>query len=162
MKSFFSDKSLTGAVFALSVIFLMLCLTPQSHAQTITENIPLSFGRFVLVDNNAVRRLRIRTNCTENADLEYMFIIEPECGNYTVTGYPPFTPLTVTLSNGALNGPGANIFRLRALTTVPTTITTDATGEATFDVRGRLDSTGNGGTYIDGGYTGTFTITVTD
>ncbi|NCO04196.1 MAG: DUF4402 domain-containing protein [Alphaproteobacteria bacterium] len=162
MKSLFSGKKYIGAAFILFLGLGSLSVTKHSHAQTITENIPLSFGRFVLVDNNAVRRLRIRTNCTENADPEYMFIIDPQCGNYTVTGYPPFTPLTVTLANGALNGPGANIFRLRALATVPTTITTDATGEATFEVRGRLDSSGNGGGYIDGGYTGSFTMTVTD
>lgn len=162
MKFLFSAKFFWTLV---PIAFGLICIVGvpvTAHAQVITQNVPLSFGRFVLVDNNAIRRLRIRASCAPNADPEYMFIIDPQCGNYTVTGYPAFTPLTVTLANGALNGPGANIFTLRNLRTVPTSITTDASGEATFDVRGVLRSSGNGGAYIDGGYTGTFTMTITD
>ena len=145
-----------GSFIALALFIFV----KPAKAQVVTENITLDFGRFVIVDNSAVRRLRIRNNCTANPDPEFMIISPPRCGNYTVSGYPPFTPLTIALANSSLNN-GPTPFNLRNLRTIPNNVTTDALGEATFEVRAQLRSDGSGGSYIDGTYIGNFTMTIT-
>lgn len=136
---------------------------PQANAQTITENQPLSFGTFAIVNNGSVSRLRMQNNGNYNADPAFMVIDPPQRGSYTVTGYPPNTPLTVSFTNTNLAGPGATTFQLRNLRTVPNNnIRTDALGEATFFVIGNLRSTGTGIVYSNGRHTGNYTIDVTD
>ena len=157
MKPYFNNKYILH-LFTLTVA--LLSASNNVSAQVITQNQPLDFGRFVIVDNAAVRTLEIRTDCMASPDPEFMLITDVQCGNYTVSGYPPFTPLTVTFVDTNLNN-GPVPFTLTSLATVPTSITTDATGEVTFNVRAQLRSDGTGGSYIDGAYSGNFTIIVT-
>lgn len=133
----------------------------NSYAQVITENTPLDFGRFVLVDNAAPRTLQLLPGGGFVADPQYMFLIDPQMGNVTVSGYPPATPLTVTVSTTALNNGGGANFSTSATFTNPAVIVTDGAGEVTFDVGATLTSDGGGGVHTDGGFTGTYTITVT-
>ncbi|MAZ76799.1 MAG: hypothetical protein CMH31_05805 [Micavibrio sp.] len=153
-------------LFNVKIFFtlVLLSLTFQgsnSHAQTITENQPLDFGRFVLVDNAAPRRIRLLPSCSFNADPEYLFFTDPQCGSYTITGQAPNTTLTVNITTTTMtNGGGANFVTLSTFTR-PNMVRTDALGEVTFEIGATMDSDGGGSTHIDGAYNGTYTITVT-
>ncbi|MAQ71230.1 MAG: hypothetical protein CL565_03450 [Alphaproteobacteria bacterium] len=153
-----------GRVFIYSLLLLAWALSiPQAKSQTITENQPLSFGTFAIVNNGSVSRLRVLNNGSYNADPAFMIISPPQRGSYTVTGYPPNRRLTVTFTNTYLNGPGATTFRLRNLGTVPNNnIRTNALGEASFFVVGTLESTGSGIVYSNGRHSGNYTIDVTN
>lgn len=147
-------------LFSVSALLLLL-LSLNVHAQTITENRPLNFGRFALVDNAAPRTLQLLPSDTYVADPQYMFLIDPQAGNITVSGYPPATPLTVNITTTALNNGGGASFTTLSTFTDPAVITTDAFGEATFDIGATLRSDGGGSTHSDGNFNGTYTITIT-
>jgi hypothetical protein len=155
MKSRFNAKLLLG--FAL---FALAFQTQEARAQILTENTPLDFGRFVLVDNAATRTIQINAGGGFTADPQYMFFIDPQAGNFTVTGYGAGVPLTVTITPSPLNNGGGANFTIVSTATDPAAIVTDGAGEATFDLVATLDSDGGGLGHNEGGFTGTYTIMV--
>jgi len=155
-------KYLFNVKIFLTLVLLSLTFQGSiSHAQTITENQTLDFGRFALVDNAAPRTIQLLPGGGFVADPQYMFLIDPQMGNVTVDGYPPATPLTVTVSTIALNNGGGANFSTSATFTNPAVIVTDGAGEVTFDVGATLTSDGGGAIHNEGGFTGTYTITIT-
>lgn len=156
MKSRFNVR-----IFLCNFIFALTSLSTVSHAQTITQNAPLDFGRFAIVDNAAPRTLQLLSSGSYVADPQYMFLADPQLGNFTVDGYLPGTPLTVTVTAVPLNNGGGANFVMSSTFTNPAVITADGSGEATFDVGATITSDGGGGVHSDGGFTGTYTITVT-
>ena len=158
MKLLYKNKQLS--FFAI----LILCIFSSNIAQgqTITINTPLDFGRFVLVDNAAPRNITLLAGGGFVADSEYLFFIDPQMGNITVNGYPPATPLTVTVGTTTLNpvGAGTANFTTSSTFTDPAVITTDGTGSVTFDVGAILSSDGGGVTHTDVNYNGMFTVNV--
>lgn len=147
------------------VLLLFLCAFPLSEAvsQTITENQPLTFGRYVMADNSAPRTIELLPGGGYTADPEYIFFTEPELGNITVDSYPPSTVLTITIgtTNLVRSGGGGAKFSLTNGFTVPAVVTTDGTGSATFDIGATLTSDGTGVTHTDNNYSGTYSVTVT-
>lgn len=145
--------------------FCLTCLyflDNQANAQTITENQPLSFGKIVLVNNAAPRQIKLFPAGSYTADPEYIFFTDPQLGNITVDGYPPATPLNVTVGVTNLTGGGSPaLFSIQSTFTNPASITTDGTGSATFDVGATLISDGSGASFTDNLYDGTYTVTVT-
>ncbi len=159
MKLLFSVRFL---LFPLLLLALLSIVAP-AQAQTITINQPLDFGRFVLADNTAPRVITLLSGGGFSADAEYIFFIDPEMGNVTVDGYPPATPLTVSVGTTSVDpvGFGSANFATSSTFTDPATIITDGTGSVTFDVGAVLTSDGGGVTHTDVTYNGTFSITVT-
>ena len=101
--------------------------TGQAQAQTITENQVLSFGQVVLVDNAASRQIALLPGGGFTADPQYIFFSNPQLGNITVDGYPPATPLTVTVGTTNLNplGGGSTNFSIGSTFTDPAVVVTD-------------------------------------
>ncbi len=157
MKSLYSVKALLAAFVALFIY------VGTAQAQTITINTPLDFGRFVLADNAAPRNITLLPGGSFSADPQYIFFIDPQMGNVTVDGYPPATPLTVTVGVTSLNpvGAGTANFTTSSTFTDPAVIVTDGSGSVTFDVGSVLSSDGGGVTHTDVNYNGTFTVNVT-
>lgn len=131
-------------------------------AQTITENSPLSFGKIVIINNNAAHEITQQSDGGYIADPEFLFFDEPEMGNVSVTGYAPATVLNVALgvSPLRLDGSGVAGFQIDTLYTHPATIVTDSNGDARFDVGATLSSSGVGALMTNGAYEGTYTLTV--
>ncbi len=147
----------------LTFIALLLILVPSfGRAQTITQNQPLTFGKVALTDNSIPRVVTLVAGGTYTADPEYVFFNDPQLGNFTVDGYPPATPLTVSISTTTLTpmmGGGAN-FAVASTFTDPGVVVTDGTGSVTFDVGAIMSSDGSGSTHVDDLYEGTYTIMV--
>ena len=133
-----------------------------ANSQTITIDTPLSFGRFVMVDNTAPRAINLLPNGGFTADAQYIFFTNPQMGTVIVDDFPSSSTLNVSVGLANLNnGGGLASFSTASTFTNPATVTTDNTGSATFDVGTTLLSDGGGSTHIDGKYNGVFTITVT-
>lgn len=140
---------------------ISIVLISTAHAQKITENQPLRFGKIVLIDNNAPRQIELFPSGTYSADPEFIFFTDPQLGNITVDGYTPGTNLTVTVGVTNLTKGGSAIFTTSNSFTNPASVVADGTGSATFDVGATLTSDGNGGSFSDGSYTGNYSVTVT-
>lgn len=156
-------KHCNAKLFFLTLFSLCLLTAQEATAQTITQNTPLSFGQVVLVDNAAPRQIVLLPGGGFTADPQYVFFTPPQLGNFTVSGYGPGVPLTVTVGITNLNpiGGGTANFSTSSTFTNPATVTTDGAGEVTFDVGATLSSDGGGSTHMDDLYNGTYTITVT-
>lgn len=131
-------------------------------AQTLTENISLSFGKVVLTDNSSSHRIILLSSGGFTADPQYIFFSEPRLANVTVDGYPPSTPLTVSVGTTNLNksGGGSAFFFTSDVFTNPAIIVTDSFGSATFDVGATLSSNGSGSNFVNNNYQGNYTVTV--
>lgn len=150
---------IASAVFCLTLVTFLPRL---GHAQTIIENHPLTFGKFVLSNNNAQHEIMLQQNGTFIADPSYIFFEDPQLATITVEDYAPLQPLFVTVGTTVLlpsMGGGAN-FSVSDSFTVPEVIITDANGSATFDVGASLTSNGNGNIHSDSRYQGTYNISV--
>lgn len=147
------------------ILFCALLTLPyQAVAQNITENARLSFGKVVLVDNNAQREIILNPGGGYTADPQYIFFTDPQLANISVDGYTPNTTLTVTLGTANLTRPGGGsaFFSIGDVFTNPAIIVTDPLGSATFEVGATLTSNGNGAVFTDNNYDGTYTVTVTE
>lgn len=156
----------SNSFLLISGLALCLC-SAQGHAQTITINDPVRFGKISMRNNSAPRELRLLTDGGYIADPAYVIhASEPELGRVTITGYPVNHPMDITIDVastviGISGGGGAPAtFTLVDPFTVPATVTTDMTGSATFEVGATLRSDGSGNTYIDASYLGSFDVTV--
>ncbi len=164
MKNGFNkNKRLKAFIFICAVSVLSLSTSKILSAQTITENIPLTFGKVVIIDNNAVREIELFPSGTFTADPEYIFFSEPVLANITVDGYAPFTTLSIDVSTTTLNKPGGGsaFFSVSDVFTNPAIVETDATGSATFEVGGTLSSNGSGAGFANADYEGIYSVAVT-
>ncbi len=159
MKSLCSAKTFLFNSLLLASILLG---NAPTFAQAITENSPLTFGKFIITNNAAIRQIELLSGGGFNADPEYVFFIDPQMGNVTVTGYPPATPLTVTVGVTDLDPMGGGVvnFSTGVTFTNPAAIVTDGAGEVTFDVGATLSSDGSGSTHTDDDYDGIYSIVV--
>jgi len=150
-------------IFACLVVF-SICLfnINKASAQTITENISLSFGKIVLVDNSTAKTVELLPSGSYLADPDYIFFSEPRLGNITVDGYPPLTPLIVSIGTTTLDSTGGGLasFTTSDTFTNPAILITDLSGSITFDVGAKLTSDGSGAIFTDNDYEGVYTINV--
>lgn len=159
MKKLFSSNH----TFILS--FLAFCgflfCSNFSYAQTVTADIPLSFGRFVLVDFNTIGEITINTDGTFSKNSNVYTIDEPTRGEYSITDADANALFTITVpSSVTLGGGTAGSFTLDNITVRPTTLMTDGGGNASFTLTGRLRSSGGGTFYSDDVYSDSFMITL--
>ena len=145
-------------------LLFITCIIGASgvFAQTITENSPLTFGKLVLVNNASVKDVILLPSGAYTADPDFIFFSDPQLGNITVDGYPPFATLSVSVSDTTLNslGGGSANFSTSATFTNPAVVVTDATGSVTFDVGATMSSDGGGAIFTDNDYEGVYTVIV--
>lgn len=151
-------------IIFICLVFLIMCVLAirSASSQTITENTSLSFGKIVLVDNASAKIVELLPSGSYLADPDYIFFSEPRLGNITVDGYPPSTPLSVSIGTTTLNSTGGGLatFTTSDTFTNPAIIVTDLSGTATFDIGAKLSSDGSGAIFTDNDYEGVYTINV--
>jgi hypothetical protein len=159
MKLFLSDR-------ALLFLACLLCITgpfniSKALAQTtITTVTPLNFGVIAIRDWASVGRVTINPGGSFTYNSNVYLLQNPERGEYRIDGAPANTIYTVTLPlNAILMGPGGN-FILDDFGVEPALLITNAAGEDTFYIIGRLQTQGGGIIYNDGSYNSVFTVTV--
>lgn len=151
---------LSDRVSGLALLFIIICGVCPARAQTVVETQPLSFGKIAIQSGAAVARITITTAGGYTTNGRIYVIDPPTRGEYDLTGGPPNSPYTITLPASVnLTGPGGP-FTLDNLVVRPTTLQTNASGDDSFRITGRLRTLGGGTPYGDGAYSGTVTITI--
>lgn len=148
------------------LIFTVCCFVALSslqvaHAQTITEIIPFNFGTIALTDNASPKYITVARNGTVIIDPAILLVgPSPVPAEYSLTGFPPSTALTVSITDATLtSGLSPETFSLSQYeyTANPGT---DGAGNYTLDIGYRLATNGSGSMYTDATYSGTLLITV--
>ncbi|BCD96887.1 DUF4402 domain-containing protein [Marinagarivorans cellulosilyticus] len=141
-------------------IFIALVLViPSLCIAAVTEEQAISFGSFAIAANDAQSSIVISKN---GGTPVYSYKIYPlmhgQPGQYRLSAYPAFTPLVININDFVLQRTGAPNLLIEDFTHDP--IITDGSGEALLDLGASLKTTGLGGSYGDGNYTGTMNITI--
>lgn len=151
--------ALSGAVaaFACPAGFL------PAAAQTVVELDPLSFGTFVVPSNAAVSTLTVPLNGSVSTTGSIIALTQGVAGRYRVGGLPGNAIVDIDITAAPLFGPAlppSQYFQITAFDHPPT-VTTNASGTATFRLGATLSTSGSGVPYTDSTYTGTIDVTVT-
>lgn len=143
------------------IAFLCLITYNTALAQSITETTSISFGTFVLKDNNAVHTLSFTWTETVTPDPEFIIITNPSRGEYAITGFPASSPLSVSIQNADMTKDGLGVGEHFFITNYDhNAVTTDGSGAATLYIGGDLETSGSMAMYTDGNHTDTINITV--
>lgn len=148
-------------LFTLTFFGLIACglLYTAPCRAAITEEQPLSFGSFAIAKNDAVSTLKVpHVGGIPIATYKLFPLTRAQPGHYRLTAYPPFTPLMINISNFQLGLGASPLLYVEDFTFDP--VNTNASGTALLKIGATLKTTGLGGTYGDGGYSGTLNITV--
>ena len=147
------------------ILFSTIFIPQHAVAQTLTELNPLSFGRTVMRNNNSTSEITLTSAGSFTADNAYIFFTVPNLGEYNASGHTANTQLAVNITTPSLspdNG-GAAIFTLVDPFTVPATVTTNGSGEASFFIGATVRSDGSGTIpQNNGNYTGDIIVTITE
>lgn len=141
-----------------SIIFAICWLSLPSFA-AITELQPLTFGEFALGPNDAESTLRVPYDGSKpRASYKLFPITLGQPGSFQLSAYPAWTFLMITIMDFDLTSGASQPLHVEDFT-FPT-IQTDADGNAVLPIGATLKTTGAGGSYGDGNYTGTMNITI--
>lgn len=144
--------------------FALLALSsPALWAQSITEIQQLDFGRFAIGSNSLVSTLSVPADGTPPRPTGTIYIIEPGSrGIYQLSGYPPETALTITISASGMttvNQRGAESFSINNIDSA-LIVMSSTTGSATLYLGATLQSSGSGTGYANLDYRATINVTV--
>jgi hypothetical protein len=144
-------------------ILCWLATTTTAVAQPlIEEQQPLNFGTLAIASNSPVSRFTYpRTGTNINIEGQFALIASGSPGLYRFTGFPAYTPLSVSLNNTTLTPSGGGFFEPLTVDNYDfAELTTDAQGEAELSLGARLNTTGNGISYVDAPYSSTTVLRV--
>ncbi len=159
MKSSCKDRKYLRGVLGVGFFLSLLCAIP-SFAQTITPVTDLDFGVIAIRDYNAVGRVTLLPGGAFNYNSNVYIHEPPTRGEYLIQGFPANSFYTVTLpASVPLVGAGTS-FTLDNFVVEPAVLFTDASGDDTFYIIGRLQTQGGGIVYLDATYGVTFPVTV--
>ena len=145
-------------LFLLIFTITNLLIYSKSFA-AITEEQPLSFGSFAIGKNDAVSTLKIpHASGIPTATYKMFPLTRGQPGIFRLTAYPAFSPLMINITNFQLNLGASPILYIEDFTFDP--VNTNAAGEAILTIGATLKTSGLGGNYGDGNYSGTMNITV--
>lgn len=145
------------------VIFICSIAPDYSHSQPLIEELErLSFGTLAIPSNASVSRYTFPYT-GNNALVEGRFVElnAGRPGRYRLSGFPAFTPLSVTLNTSTLTAAEVGL-------TEPLTVdnyeasqtTTDEQGNAELSLGARLNTSGSGNGYADSSYSGSSTLRI--
>lgn len=150
-------------LYALLLFLSAVINIDALHAESITEEQPLSFGKFAITDNNIVSTMTIPYTGLPPSITGNIIPIEPGlAGHYRLGGFPAYVLFAITVTSSNLTKGGTGLpegFVLDNYSHHPA-LTANADGEALLKLGARLNSTGSGTGYVDAPYSGIITITV--
>jgi hypothetical protein len=152
-------------LFALTAALIIVGCPRPAPAATLTTIRQLNFGTLGMHNNNGVYSITVRTDNTFTHDPNIVFGVDPQCGEYLMTGLPTNDSLNVTITSPGDASPdigGSPDFTSGSYTTSPPngSLTSNGSGQATLYVGATMKTLGNGTYYHTGHYTGSFDLTV--
>lgn len=149
----------------LPLVFILifgLCPLSNVSAQTITVTKNISFGEFVLRNNDAPRIYTMSNLGAPTYDSAFLIISAGTNGEYALSMPGPHpNALGISVESGLMtlnNSGGGMIFTFDNITY--NNPSTDLSGNATLFVGGRLTTSGSGIMYLDGAFYDMIDITV--
>lgn len=145
-------------------VFLIFALLSLRTVADVTIVEPLSFGKIAISDNSIVSTLAISRNNTIQSSNNIHVIIPGEAAEILVDNIGANIALNInaTVTNDFAHelGLGGAAFTLNSLDYQPTIIT-DSFGRKVFRLGASLQTSGLGGSYIDGNHSATITLDIT-
>ncbi|MBR0565932.1 DUF4402 domain-containing protein [Azoarcus sp. L1K30] len=116
----------------------------------------LDFGTFALRSNSAVSALRLSASSKVTSSGDIIPVGGAIAGNYHLRGFPASVVLSFELDNTLMSEGGFGLPEHFQISTyeVPSSLVTNAAGEADFSIGARLQSSGSGAPYGDAPYSG--------
>lgn len=144
----------------LFLITLLLCLGTATARADINTIQPLSFGKWVIANNRAVRSIIVSPSGTYSASSGVIMIAPPQQGIYQIGDLPANSVINnvTVIETSPLRGGGPRSFTTDDYQ-VAFPPATDATGHATVTIGATAHTSGDGGGYNDAIYTGTLELT---
>lgn len=121
----------------------------------VTVDVPLDFGLLAVKSNLAVSTLLVAPSGAITFSGDILAIGGVLRGEYRMTGFPPNTPLEVTLDDASLSAGGLGLPELLLVTDYDSpSVVTDALGEAQVLLGATLKTNASGVMYVDAPYSG--------
>lgn len=146
--------------FAFQALMFLVVFVPDPSGAQVSVQQALSFGEFLMTNNNAQHDITVNPDGTYSYDAAYVEIVAPQRGEYLFTGMAPSTAITgvtvaqdTPLMNGARNFQMVNFQVIRPGST-------DPAGEALIFLGATARSSGSTGAYPDQTYTGVIDIVI--
>ncbi|MFT6308518.1 MAG: hypothetical protein ACJA0Z_003692 [Halioglobus sp.] len=148
--------------FFLTILFWLATTTAALSQPLIEEQQRLNFGTLAIAANASVSRFTYpRTGSNINIEGQFALIAVGSPGLYRFTGFPAYTPLTISLNSTMLTALGGGFFEPLTVDNYDfAELTTDAQGEAQLSLGAHLSTTGNGSSYVDAIYSSTTVLRV--
>lgn len=148
--------------FFLTILFWLATTNAAVSQPLIEEQQRLNFGTLAIAANTSVSRFTYpRTGANINIEGQFVLISNGSPGRYSFSGFPAFTTLSVSLNTTTLTAGGTGIPEPLTVDNYDfAALTTDAQGEAELSLGARLNTSGNGGSYVDALYSGTTVLRV--
>ena len=158
--------SITAAYLRQSLrlaVFVWVATTTDAISQPlIEEQQRLDFGMLAVGENTTVSRFTYpQTGNNISIEGQFVLISRGTPGRYRFSGFPAFTTLSVSIVNTTLTAGETGIPNLLTVDNyIFAEPTTDALGVAELSLGARLNTSGNGGSYVDAPYDGTTVLRV--
>lgn len=144
------------------LIFMMILMqtAPALCDPALSEGDLLSFGEFA-VTSNAVQSIVIAPDGSQTVDPGITKLLPGRAGSYHLSSFAASIPVSASVADTTLAGPGGAIFDVTSFTFDPPvpSQTTDVSGNLTIKIGATL-STRAGVNYSDGPYRGTYTLLI--
>ncbi len=124
-------------------------------APAVTVDVPLEFGLLAVKSNISSSTLQVAPSGAISFSGDILAIGGAFRGEYRVTGFPPNTPLEVTVDDASLSAGGGGLPELLTVTDYDSpSVVTDALGEALVLLGASLKTNASGVMYVDAPYSG--------
>jgi hypothetical protein len=142
--------------FQLLLSIVTLWLFSSLAWADITKEQSLDFGKIAVINNATSSTLSILSDGTQITDTNFVVLAPGQAGRYFLYNFPPSTALSITLSGGSTvsefsGSPPPTQFSIEPYLDFGS-YSTNALGELTLLVPGKLKTTGDSNPYIDGTY----------
>lgn len=148
--------------FMLSLLCWLASTNVAMSQPQIVEEQPLNFGTLAIAANASVSRFTYPyTGLNISIEGQFVLVASGTPGRYRLTGFPAYTQLSVSLDNTSLTAGGSGMPEPLSVDNYDhAQLTTNAQGEAELVLGARLSTSGNGGGYVDGAYSGSTVLRV--
>jgi hypothetical protein len=137
----------------LPAFFMFVCPWSTAQTFTFTREVDLYFGDLAITSNTSVSSTTITRNGSISNTGNIFVISQGTPGEYTISDTTPFVALNLSITlpvDSSASFPGTEQLRLSAVD-MPSQVTPDSSGSVTFRIGGTIETSGNGGTYLNKG-----------
>lgn len=137
----------------LPALLAFFCWSAIAQSFIFTPEVKLHFGELVITSNASKSSTTIKRNGATTSSGHIFIINQGTPGEYTISDAAPFVALNLSIDvpvDSSAPFPGTEQLRLSAVD-MPSQVIPDSTGSVTFRIGATIETSGNGGTYLNPG-----------